>query len=197
MRGFGTVATGTLTSGRLAVDDALEVMPGGRDVKVRGVQVHGARRQAAVAGERVAVNLTGVEVADLVRGQALVTPGTLPATSVIDVVITVLPSAPAAEARRARAIPPRHRRDPRARLDGRARRSTASRRRSRRPAPGVARLRLETPAAVTRGDRFVLRSYSPSVTIAGGRVLDPAPPRARRAGRRHTRAAAATRRAAR
>jgi selenocysteine-specific elongation factor len=177
MRGFGTVATGTLTNGRLAVDDALEVMPGGRDVKVRGVQVHGARRQLAVAGERVAVNLAGVEVADIVRGQTLVAPKTLPTTSVVDVVITVLPSAPALRhgarvrfhhgtaeilARVSTVGPP---------VDGVA--PTIA------PAdPGVARLRLETPAAVTRGDRFVLRSYSPSITIAGGRVLDPAPPRA-------------------
>ncbi len=87
MRGFGTVATGTLTDGRLAVDDALEVMPGGRGVKVRGrAGPRRAHAQAAVAGERVAVNLAGVEVADIVRGQTLVTPGTLPATSVIDVV---------------------------------------------------------------------------------------------------------------
>ena len=71
MRGFGTVATGTLTNGRLTLDEALEVTPGGRLVKVRGIQVHGERRQAAVAGERAAVNLTGVEVADLVRGQVL------------------------------------------------------------------------------------------------------------------------------
>ena len=177
MRGFGTVATGTLTNGRLAVDDALEVMPGGRDVKVRGVQVHGARRQLAVAGERVAVNLAGVDVADIVRGQTLVAPKTLPATSVIDVVITVLPSAPALRhgarvrfhhgtaeilARVSTVGPP---------VDGATPTIAAAH-------PGVARLRLETPAAVTRGDRFVLRSYSPSVTIAGGRVLDPAPPRA-------------------
>jgi selenocysteine-specific elongation factor len=177
MRGFGTVATGTLTDGRLAVDDALEIMPGGRGVKVRGVQVHGARRQLAAAGERVAVNLAGVEVADIVRGQTLVTPGTLQATSVIDVVITVLPSASSLRhgarvrfhhgtaeilARVSTIGPP---------VDGAAPTIAAAR-------PGVARLRLESPAAVTRGDRFVLRSYSPPVTIAGGRVLDPAPRRA-------------------
>ncbi len=120
MRGFGTVATGTLTDGRLAVDDELEVMPGGRDVKVRGLQVHGARRQLAVAGERVAVNLAGVEVADIVRGQSLVMPGTLPVNvgnrrRHHRVALGVGP-----EARRARAIPPRHRRDPGARLDRRA-----------------------------------------------------------------------------
>ena len=176
MRGFGTVATGTLTAGRVAIDDALEVAPGNRLVKVRGVQVHGERRQAAVAGERAAINLTGVEVADVVRGQVLASPGTLPATSVLDAVITVLPSTrPLKHGARVRfhhgtaeilarvsTVGPT--------LDGAA--PTIE--------PGgaaVARLRLEAPAAVTRGDRFVLRAYSPSITIAGGRVLDPAPPR--------------------
>jgi selenocysteine-specific elongation factor len=176
MRGFGTVVTGTLTDGRLALDDALEVTPGGRLVKVRGVQVHGQRRQAAAAGERVAVNLTGAEVADIVRGQVLTTPGTLLATTVLDVVITVLPSArPLKHGARVRF---HH-----GTAEILARVSTVG------PtvggaaptiAPGdtgVARLRLEAPAAVTRGDRFVLRAYSPSITIAGGRVLDPAPSR--------------------
>jgi selenocysteine-specific elongation factor len=169
------VATGTLTSGRLAVDDALEVMPGGRLVKVRGLQVHGARRPAAEVGERVAVNISGADVADLARGQALVSPGTLPATSIVDVVVVVVPSAP----------PLRHGARVRfhqgtaeilARIatvgpfvDGAAPALEAGQ-------TSVARLRLETTAALTRGDRFVLRSYSPSVTIAGGRVLDPGPP---------------------
>lgn len=176
VRGFGTVATGTLTNGRLGVDDALEVTPGGRLVKVRGMQVHGTRRQIAVAGERVAVNLAGVEVGDVVRGQVLATPGTLPATSVIDAVIAVLPSArPLRHGARVRfhhgtaeilarvsTVGPS--------VDGAAPAIEAG-------GSGVARLRLEAPAAVARGDRFVLRTYSPSITIAGGRALDPAPSR--------------------
>ncbi|MBK5296815.1 MAG: selenocysteine-specific translation elongation factor [Vicinamibacteria bacterium] len=176
MRGFGTVATGTLTNGRLGVDDVLEVTPGGRLVKVRGVQVHGARRQIAVAGERVAVNLAGVEVGDLVRGQVLATPGTLPTTSEIDAAIAVLPSArllkhgarvrfhhgTAEILARVSTVGPA--------VDGAAPAIEAG-------GSGVARLRLEAPAALARGDRFVLRTYSPSITIAGGRVLDPAPSR--------------------
>jgi selenocysteine-specific elongation factor len=176
MRGFGTIATGTLTAGRLAPEETLEVMPDGRSVKVRGIQVHGARREVAVAGERVAVNLAGVEVAEIERGQTLVAPATLSATSVIDVAIAVLPSAPplrhGARVRfhqgtaeilaRVATVGPS--------VDGVAPAIAAAR-------SAVARLRLEAPAAVTRGDRFVLRSYSPSVTVAGGRVLDPAPPR--------------------
>jgi selenocysteine-specific elongation factor len=177
MRGFGTVATGTLTGGRLAVDDALEIVPGGSEVKVRGVQVHGARRQVAVAGERVAVNLAGVEVADLVRGQTLAMPRTLKATSAIDVDITVLPSAPALRhGARVRFHHGTAEILARVATVGSAVGGVAPT--IAAAAQGLARLRLETPAAVTRGDRFVLRSYSPAVTIAGGRVLDPAPPRA-------------------
>jgi selenocysteine-specific elongation factor len=176
MKGFGTVATGTLTNGRLAVDDALEITPGGQAVKVRGVQVHGARRQLAVAGERVAVNLSGVEVADLVRGQVLAMPGTLPTTSVLDVVLAVLPSAPAVRhGARVRFHQGTAEVLARVSMVGPSVDGVAP---SIAPAgSGVARLRLESPAGVTRGDRFVLRSYSPSVTIAGGQVLDPAPPR--------------------
>ena len=78
VRGFGTVVTGTLVSGRIRADDRLTVMPStadGRPIAVRGVQVHGSRKEEAVAGQRAAVNLANLEVADLTRGQELVTPG--------------------------------------------------------------------------------------------------------------------------
>src|SRR5438067_1805748 len=75
MKGFGTVVTGTLVSGRIAVDDELAIEPGGRRAKVRGVQVHGEKRREAIAGERSAVNLAGVEVDEISRGEALVAPG--------------------------------------------------------------------------------------------------------------------------
>ncbi len=74
MKGFGTVVTGTLISGRVAVDDELLIAPGDLRVKVRGVQVHGEKRQRAAAGERTAINLAGVEVEQISRGQTLVTP---------------------------------------------------------------------------------------------------------------------------
>src|SRR5262249_22358543 len=74
MKGFGTVVTGTLVSGRVSVDDELAILPGGRRAKVRGVQVHGAQQTSALAGRRSAVNLSGIEVEEIVRGQSLVTP---------------------------------------------------------------------------------------------------------------------------
>jgi selenocysteine-specific elongation factor len=177
MRGFGTVVTGTLVSGRVPREADLEVQPGGGRVKVRGVQVHGEMRAEAGAGERVALNLASIDVGGLQRGQVLVTPGTLASWTVLDVVVEIIPGAhalsqgarvrfhqgttevlarvsiagPAATPGRTPAIPPGER--------------------------GYARLRLESPAALTRGDRFVVRSYSPATTIGGGWILDPMPGR--------------------
>jgi selenocysteine-specific elongation factor len=93
MKGFGTVVTGTLVSGRLGADAELAVAPGGGRVKVRGVQVHGEKRGEAVAGQRTAINLAGVEVVDVARGQALVTPGAFEATRLADAVLELLPGA--------------------------------------------------------------------------------------------------------
>ncbi len=92
MKGFGTVVTGTLVGGGVAVGDELVALPGGPRARVRGLQVHGASGERAVAGTRTAVNLGGVEVADLSRGQVLVVPGTLDGTSMIDAEIALLPS---------------------------------------------------------------------------------------------------------
>src|SRR5438874_3877194 len=84
MKGFGTVVTGTLVSGQIRVNDELTVAPAERVVKVRGLQVHGARRDQAVAGQRAAVNLGGVEVDDIARGQNLVTAGAFEQTRLAD-----------------------------------------------------------------------------------------------------------------
>jgi selenocysteine-specific elongation factor len=174
MKGFGTVVTGTLVSGRIAAESELAVAPGGRRVKVRGVQVHGEKRSEAVAGQRTAINLAGVEVEDVSRGQALATPGAFEETRIADATVDVLPGAkPLKHGARVRfhqgtaeilgrvavigppqgemAVPPGGR--------------------------GFVRLRLEAPAVLARGDRYILRAYSPPVTIAGGLILDPRPPR--------------------
>src|SRR5438105_10143875 len=91
MKGFGTVVTGTLVSGRIAVDDELAIEPGGRRAKVRGVQVHGEKRREAIAGERSAVNLAGVEVDEISRGEALVAPGAFEPTRLADATLDLLP----------------------------------------------------------------------------------------------------------
>jgi selenocysteine-specific elongation factor len=177
VKGFGTVVTGTLVSGTIREETELVVLPRERVVKVRGLQVHGHREAEAGPGNRVAVNLGGVEVGDLARGDTLCTRGAFEPTQRLDAVIELL-----GEAR-----PLRHGSRVRfhqgtTELLGRV--AVAAARGEQSPlvevAPGGSayiRLRLEAPAILTRGDRFILRAYSPSVTIGGGVVLDPHPPR--------------------
>jgi selenocysteine-specific elongation factor len=172
MKGFGTVITGTLVAGRIAVDDELVVQPVGRVVKVRGVQVHGKPSTEAVAGQRTAINLGGVDVGEVARGETLLAPETLSVTRRVDAEIDLLSTAK----------PLRH--GARVRLHngtsevlGRISIAGAS---IGEVAPGqtaLVRVRLESPAVLTRGDRFIIRAYSPLMTIGGGIVLDPAPTR--------------------
>ena len=203
MRGFGTVVTGTLTSGTLRVDEEMVVLPSARRVKVRGLQVHGAARPSAGAGRRVAVNLGGVDVADVSRGDTLTTPGAFEVTRRFDAVIDLLPDARplrhgarvrfhhgttellgrvalAAEATDHSATDCTDNTDDSATdstddTDQKTRGSGMAELQPGRRA--FARVRLEAPAVLTRGDRFIIRAYSPAVTIGGGRVLDPLPAR--------------------
>jgi selenocysteine-specific elongation factor len=171
MRGFGTVVTGTLVSGRIRVNDELVVAPAGRAVKVRGVQVHGAKRDEATAGQRTAVNLGGVEVEEIARGQSLIAGGAFEQTRLADADLELLPGArPLKHGTRVRFHNGTAEILGRVAIVGPA--STVA------PGSGAyVRLRLEAPAVITRGDRYIVRAYSPPVTIAGGRILDPRPPR--------------------
>jgi selenocysteine-specific elongation factor len=173
LKGFGTVVTGTLVSGRVAVDDLLAIAPGDRQVKVRGVQVQGHRRDEAHAGERCAVNLSGVDVADVARGHTLMTPDAFVETRVADVAVEVLPSAkPLRHGARVRVHQGTAETLARVGVIGSATEVPPGTR-------GFVRLRLESPAVLARSDRFILRVYSPQETIAGGAVIDPMPPRDR------------------
>ena len=178
LKGFGTIVTGTLVSGRLREGQNLSVLPRGLSTSARGIQVHGQQQSTADAGHRVAVNLGGIELADLERGATLCEPGSFEPTRRFDVTIELLPDAK----------PLRHGARVRfhqgtSEIMGRVALATHP----RCPEPlaelpagrsAHARMRLERPAVVTRGDRFILRAYSPTVTIGGGIVLDPLPPRA-------------------
>ena len=182
VKGFGTVVTGTQVSGEISGGVELEVVPLARRVKVRGVQVHGETRTLSRAGQRVAVNLAGIEVDDLRRGDTLVQPGGVEATRRLDSVVTVLESArPLKHGARVRFHAGTSEVMARVSLGGRVH----DRPEDLFPSalqPGeeaFARVRLEKPVALTQGDRFVLRAYSPMVTVAGGRVLDPTPGRGR------------------
>jgi selenocysteine-specific elongation factor len=169
MRGFGTVVTGTLLSGSVRLEDEVEVFPGGRRVRVRGIQVHGAPAQQAVAGQRTALNLAGVATEDLARGMVLAPPGMFTATRHSDVQITLLPSAKQLKNRA------------RVHLHVQTAETIATVKlldRSDALKPGAqtwARLTLEQPALLMPGDRFIIRQFSPVVTIGGGVVLDTRP----------------------
>jgi selenocysteine-specific elongation factor len=144
-----------------------------RRARVRGLQVHGAAVERVDAGNRAAVNLAGVEVADVERGHVLARPGTLRPSSMVDVELALLPSArPLVDQARVRVHVASAEVLARVRLPG-----------SRRLEPGgsaLAQLRLEAPTVAGRGDRLILRSYSPADTIGGAVVLDPVAPKRKR-----------------
>jgi selenocysteine-specific elongation factor len=171
IKGFGTVVTGTLMAGRLRVDDRVEVFPTGLQAKIRGVQAHGRPVAEASAGQRTAVNLQGVERVAVERGHVLGLAGTLVPSVLVDGALELLPEAPR----------PLKTRD-RVRLHAgtseiMARVLLLDRQEMMPGQSAFARFRLEAPLVALPGDRFVIRSYSPMVTIGGGTLLDIAPPR--------------------
>jgi selenocysteine-specific elongation factor len=168
MKGFGAVVTGTLVSGQISEGDELELLPAGVRVRARGVQVHGASVRCAKAGQRTAVNLAGVELSAIERGMVLAEVGRLATTQILDVHLEVLDSAPKSVRSRARL----RLHIGSAEVLGRVR--VLNERGEIAPGEaGFAQLRLETPIVALHDERFIIRSYSPAVTIAGGVVLDP------------------------
>jgi selenocysteine-specific elongation factor len=173
IKGFGTVVTGTLAAGTLAVEDRVEVFPRGLVAKVRGVQTHGQAVERARAGQRTAVNLQGLERSAVERGDVIGHAGTLLAATLVDGTIELLADA-------ARPLKTRDR------VRFHAGTSEIMARvllfETAELAPGgraFARFRLEAPLVALPGDRFVVRSYSPIVTIGGGTLLDVDPARMR------------------
>jgi len=172
--GFGTVVTGTLSGGRLQVGDAVEILPRGLKARVRSLQVHKRKVNEARPGQRVAVNLAGVDVVDIGRGQVLVSPQAFKPTQRLDVHLELLPGAPRPLKNRARI---------RfylgsAEILGRA--LLLDRDMLEPGGHCYAQLILEEPTVAAKGDRFVVRSYSPMQTIGGGTVIDPYPSRHKR-----------------
>jgi len=175
MKGFGTVVTGTLLSGAMHEGQALHLAPQGRAVRVRGLQTHGQSMETAQAGSRVAVNLSGVDVSDVRRGQALVLPKTLSAIDTIDAEITLLLGAPALK----------HRANVHFHALTSETMASVFLYGYEAMQPGTARfarIKLAEPIVLVPGDRFVLRQPLPAGTIGGGCILDAHPePRQRKA----------------
>ncbi len=174
MAGAGTVITGTLWSGAVAIDDDIEVLPSAGRARARSIQVHGEQVSEARAGQRVAINLAGLAKHEIARGDVLQAPGYLTPSVVLDAEVKLLPywRKPLVNQQRVHVhhgtsevlaritvlggddIPPGE--------------------------SGFVQLRLEEPLAAHHDDRFILRSYSPTETMGGGRVLDATPARHRR-----------------
>jgi selenocysteine-specific elongation factor len=167
VKGFGTVVTGTVASGLITETDELEILPAESVVRVRGLQSHGKTVHTVAAGQRGAVNLGGIDTAKITRGMVLAEKGTLDSTQIIDARVELLASA-------ARPLRNRHRvrvnlgtSEVLARVlvlnfEGEI-------------APGkqdLVQLRLESPVVTVPGERFIIRGYSPQVTIGGGLIVD-------------------------
>ncbi len=173
LKGFGTVVTGTAVAGTLSIDDPVDVMPAGISSKVRGLHSHGRSIPKAHAGQRVAINLQGVEKEDLSRGDVAVTPGSFQATRAVDASIDLLKDAPGLKSRSlvhfysgtAETI---------------ARVIVFEQDELKGGAKAYCQFRLQEPVVVMAGDRYIIRRFSPLETLGGGEILDPWPGRRRR-----------------
>jgi len=169
MKGFGTVVTGTLVAGTIRKEDELEVFPTGKRVRVRGVQVHGENADQAIAGQRTALNLAGVSMEDMARGMTLAPSDLLRTTKRIDTRLSLLPTAKSLK------------HGAHVHFHSHTMESVAEVRLfdSKEIRPGDeqwVQFRLREPVLLLPHDRFIVRQFSPLVTIGGGFVLDVFPP---------------------
>lgn len=172
--GFGTVVTGTLSDGALAIGQEVEILPSGRRGRIRGLQTHQTKHQDAQPGSRVAVNLAGLAVDELRRGDLLTVPGAIRTSDRLDVQLALTADAPVVLEQNdevdfflgADELP--------------ARVTLLDTERLRPGEQGWVQLRLARPVPALKGDRFIVRRPSPSITIGGGSIIDPAPRRHKR-----------------
>ena len=174
MKGFGTVITGTLVSGKVQVGDSIMVYPAGTISKVRGIQVHNHSVPAAEAGMRTAINFQGLDKEAVNRGDVLSSPQALKPSYMIDVQFHYLASS---------AKPMKNRTRVRFHTGTSEILGNLILLEDDELKPGgttVAQLRLDAPVAIVKGDHYVVRSYSPVRTVGGGQILNPIPPKHKR-----------------
>ncbi len=174
IRGFGTIVTGTLWTGSLAIGDEVTILPKHLPSRVRRLQVHNESVERASAGQRTAVNLPGLETDQIERGDLLCLPDTLRVSTSLEATLALLPDAPRPLLNRARV------RFHLGTVEILARTILLDREKLNPGEEAYAHLRLERPTAAMPHDRYVLRSYSPATTIGGGVILDPSPSLKRR-----------------
>ncbi|TCP55857.1 selenocysteine-specific translation elongation factor SelB [Tumebacillus sp. BK434] len=172
--GFGTVVTGTVYSGRVKVGDTVEVLPQGIAARVRHIQVHGESADAAQAGQRAALNLHGVERSDLERGMVIAQSGLYRATELLDVRLHMLDDAVRTLTNRMRV------RFYIGASEVMGRVTILDRDELLPGEDGLVQLHLESPIVGAPGDRFIIRTFSPMLTIGGGTIIDPHPAREHR-----------------
>ncbi|MBE2197717.1 MAG: selenocysteine-specific translation elongation factor [Anaerolinea sp.] len=175
LSGFGTVVTGTLLDGRFHLGDTVDIQPGGLKGRIRGLQTHKTKRDVALPGSRVAINLTGIDKDQVQRGDVLAAPGVVSGTILLDAAYRHLADVGA---------PLKHNMEVKLFIGAKevlARTRVLGAAHIEAGSEGWLQLALSEPVAAVRGDRFILRRPSPGVTLGGGRVLDPHP------GRRHRR----------
>ena len=172
--GFGTIVTGTLISGIIRKDDTLQLYPWNAPCKVRNIQVHGKNVDECSAGQRVAVNLTGIKKEDISRGDVLASPNSMKGTTLLDVKLKILKDSNRIVKNRSRL----HLFTGTSEVLCRA--ILLDRDELKAGEECFAQLRLEQELALRKGDRFVVRFYSPMETIGGGEVLEPNPKAKRR-----------------
>ncbi len=172
--GFGTVVTGTLLDGVFAVGDSVEIHPGGSKGRIRGLQTHKEKLDHALQGSRVAVNISGIEVDDVERGEVVIKPGSYKSTSMIDVHFRLLEDADRGlrHNQEVKLYAGAAQRIAKVRLLGREKLNPGE--------EGWLQLLLSAPVIIIRGDRFILRRPSPSSTLGGGVVADAHPKRRHR-----------------
>lgn len=174
MAGFGTIVTGTLSAGRFKIGDEIQVFPGNKTGRIRSIQVHGKDSDTAYGGQRVAINIAGLKKSEIERGSVIAPVGSMEATMMIDVKLELLE-------------------DSQRIIDNRTRlrlytgssevlcRVVFLDREQLTPGESCyAQLRLEEEIVAKRGDRFIIRFYSPMMTIGGGEILEPNPPKRKR-----------------
>ncbi len=176
--GFGTVITGTLLQGSVSVSETVEVLPPGISARVRNIQVFSRDVERAEAGQRVALNLSGLEKEKVERGSVVCAPGFLRMTSLMDVSLELLPGS----SRKIRHMTPVHFYLGTARVVARV--ALLDREELKPGERAPVQVRSDEELVTERSDRFIIRSYSPMTTIGGGIILDPFPPHRYRRYRR-------------
>lgn len=172
--GFGTVVTGTLISGSISEGDRIEIYPRKIETRVRTIQVHERNVKTAFAGQRVAINIANVKLDEIQRGDVLAQPGCMEPTTMLDARLELLKDA-------GKSIDNRDRlRLYHGTSEIMCRVILLDREELKPGESAFVQLRLEEETACMRGDRFVIRTYSPMLTIGGGTVLEPNPPRRKR-----------------